>query len=181
MLLGVLLVIAAAALVFYNRRQDEQAGEEVALILTQLEEATSETQLESPDTTMPVISIDGRDYIGTLRAEGVGIDLPIIAMYEEEDCWTAPCRYSGSAYNDTMVICGHNMYAHFAPLLQMQAGDEVTFTDVNGNVFRYEVAQIYNLKPVAVQEMITGDWDLTLFTCTYSGAERVTVRCLRVD
>ena len=25
--------------------------------------------------------------------------------------------------------------------------------------------------------MTSGDWDLTLFTCTYGGQERYTVRC----
>jgi len=26
-----------------------------------------------------------------------------------------------------------------------------------------------------------GDWDLTLFTCTYSGMERITVRSIKED
>jgi sortase A len=33
------------------------------------------------------------------------------------------------------------------------------------------------LRPTAVEEMISGDWDLTLFTCTIGGATRVTIRC----
>ena len=35
------------------------------------------------------------------------------------------------------------------------------------------------LQPTAVEEMTSGDYDLTLFTCTYGGATRFTVRCLR--
>ncbi len=34
---------------------------------------------------------------------------------------------------------------------------------------------------VDVEEMITGDWDLTLFTCTLGGQTRVTVRCQLIE
>ena len=39
--------------------------------------------------------------------------------------------------------------------------------------------QVETLAPTAVDEMTGGDWDLTLFTCTYSGQARVTVRCVK--
>lgn len=178
---GLLLIIAAVALVQYNREQAKTAGEEAALVLTKLEKATSFTELESPDTDMPMISIDGKDYIGRVKIESAEIDLPILAAWDDNDAWTAPARFVGSAYDDSLVLCGHNMPTHFAPLLDLSPGDEVTFTDVNGNVFHYKVVQIYNLKPTQVTEMVTGDWDLTLFTCTYSGTERVTVRCERTE
>jgi sortase A len=34
------------------------------------------------------------------------------------------------------------------------------------------------LSPFAVEEMTSGDWDMTLFTCTVGGQSRVTVRCV---
>ena len=36
------------------------------------------------------------------------------------------------------------------------------------------------LDHTAVEDMISGEYDLTLFTCTYGGENRVTVRCDRV-
>ena len=36
------------------------------------------------------------------------------------------------------------------------------------------------LQPTAVEEMTAGEFDLTLFTCTYGGKSRVTVRYDRV-
>ena len=54
------------------------------------------------------------------------------------------------------------------------------FTDVDGNVYNYEVAELETLQPAAVDEMKSGEWDLTLFTCTIGGQTRVTVRCDRV-
>ena len=52
--------------------------------------------------------------------------------------------------------------------------------DVNGNVFTYEVTEVYTLGAEDVEEMVTGDeWDLTLFTCTLGGQSRITVRCVQ--
>ena len=48
---------------------------------------------------------------------------------------------------------------------------------MDGNVFRYEVVELETLMPTAIEEMTSGDWDLTLFTCTIGGGSRVTVRC----
>ena len=53
------------------------------------------------------------------------------------------------------------------------------FTDVDGNVFEYMVAETEKLRPEETAEMLSGDWDLSLFTCTYGGQMRLTVRCIR--
>ena len=66
-------------------------------------------------------------------------------------------------------------------LNNLSQGDEITFTDMDGNLFRYEVAALEVLSPFAVEEMTTGDWDLTLFTCTVGGQSRIAVRCESVE
>ena len=46
------------------------------------------------------------------------------------------------------------------------------------------LGQVYGLETLpetAVEEMRAGEWDLTLFTCTYDGRARVTVRCIRTE
>ena len=62
-------------------------------------------------------------------------------------------------------------------LSNLQEGDIITFTDAVGNEFTYGVAGIEILQPEEVDDMTSGQWPLTLFTCTYGGASRVTVRC----
>ena len=62
-------------------------------------------------------------------------------------------------------------------LSNLQEGDIITFTDAVGNEFTYSVAGIEILQPEEVDDMTSGQWSLTLFTCTYGGAGRVTVRC----
>ena len=48
---------------------------------------------------------------------------------------------------------------------------------MDGNVFNYEVVAKETLMPTAIEEMASGDWALTLFTCTVGGSYRVTIRC----
>ena len=52
---------------------------------------------------------------------------------------------------------------------------------MDGELIFYEVVGKDVLEPTAVEEMTSGDFDLTLFTCTYGGEFRVTVYCDKVD
>ena len=92
-----------------------------------------------------------------------------------------PCRYDGSAYTDGLIIAAHNYAAHFGNLKTLQGGDTITFTDMDQNVFTYEVVELEILQPTDIEEMESGDWDLTLFTCTVSGQSRVTIRCEQAE
>ena len=53
----------------------------------------------------------------------------------------------------------------------------MNFTDIDGNIFEYEAAEIQELEPTAIEEMTDSGWDLSLFTCTLGGQTRLTVRC----
>ena len=105
------------------------------------------------------------------------LSLPVMSDWSYPQLKKAPCRYVGSVYSHDVVICGHNYDRHFGRLKELVPGDEVRFTDMDGNVFRYSVCAVEQLAKTAVEEMQTGDWDLTLFTCTKGGVMRVTVRC----
>jgi sortase A len=48
---------------------------------------------------------------------------------------------------------------------------------MDGKITRYKVVGMGVLAPTAVEEMTAGNFDLTLFTCTYSGQNRVTIYC----
>jgi sortase A len=134
-----------------------------------------------PDMEMPVILKDGHEYIGILEIPSLNLELPIMSEWNYPNLKIAPCRYSGSAYQSNMVIAAHNYQSHFGRLRELNIGDAVTFTDVDGNQFHYTVADLEVLQPNAIDEMVNSDWDLTLFTCTIGGKTRVTVRCESQD
>lgn len=135
----------------------------------------------SPDMEMPMETIDGKAYIGILSLPSLGLELPVISKWSYSGLRTAPCRYSGSAYQNNLIICGHNYASHFGGLKRLREGDPAVFTDVDGNVFAYRMVEREILLPTSVEEMESGSWDLTLFTCTIGGQSRVTVRFERED
>lgn len=94
--------------------------------------------------------------------------------------WMALCRYSGSAYTDDMTICAHNSYAHFGFLYRMNTGDTAVLTDIDGNVFTYQLFEQEIMRPGDVEQLNSGEWDLTLFTCTFDGLQRRVFRFEKV-
>ncbi len=145
---------------------------------------TSETYIPDyvldPSMDMPVQTVGSIDCVGVLYIPSLGIELPIINELDYEYLRIAPCRYSGSAYTDDFVIAAHNYSTHFGQIHNLSIGHRIVFTDLSGNEFQYKVCDIQELEETAVEEMTTGDWDLTLFTCTLSGMARVTVRCEKI-
>ena len=135
-----------------------------------------------PEKEMPEIEIDGNYYIGILQVPALDLQLPVMAgEWSYPKLRIAPCRYSGSVYQDNLVVAAHNYASHFGNLYGLPAGTEISFTDADGNVFEYEIAWIETLGKYDVEDMVGGeDWDLTLFTCVYSGRQRYTIRCVRI-
>ena len=199
MILGLLLVVAALVLACYNIWDEQRAGLvsndllnslESAIVTEQQEEtargSTNQTRdqplyIQNPGMEMPVITIEQEDYLGTLTIPSLGLTLPVLDDWSYPKIKKAPCRYVGSVYQDDMVIAAHNYTTHFGSINKLRSGDTMTFRDADGNTFIYEVIELEILQPTDVEEMQTGDWDLTLFTCTVRGTSRVTVRCEKVD
>ena len=191
--IGLLLLAAALFLTAFNIVSDARAGKTAYTVLDQLAPETESPEISQPTPTpketvipdyilnpemaMPEEEVDGQKYIGVLRIPTLSLELPVISEWSYPSLQIAPCRYAGSAYLNNMVIAAHNYYSHFGYLKDLSQGDEVTFTDIDGNVFKYKVVEIETLSPFATEEMTSGDWALTLFTCTVGGQSRVTVRC----
>ncbi len=187
MVLGGLLILAAAALLLYNNWDNARAGSDAQDVLEVLQENTGDSGVNIPiynrpeNGEMDIIEIDGYEYIGTLTIPSLELELPVMSEWSYPGLKIAPGRYTGSAWTDDLVICGHNYTRHFGNLKYLETGDTLYFTDVNGNVFHYEVGEVIILQPTDVEEMIDSEWDLSLFTCTIGGRTRVTVRCMRTD
>lgn len=120
---------------------------------------------------------DGRDYYGIVSIPSLKLRLPVLTTYSEADLKLMPCRYAGTAEEGTLVIVGHNYLAHFGRLTKLKPGDELGFETEDKKTFRYEVTKIEYLGKTDVDAMLTGDWDLTLYTCTYSETSFLTIRC----
>ena len=130
----------------------------------------------SPDIEMPEARIDGNEYIGVLYLPTIDRRLPIISKCDNKKLKSSPCRYCGSVYSGDLVIAGHNYQKHLSNLKNLHIGDPATFTDCDGNVFSYRVIEIETISPDALDYLKTGDWDMTVFTCTFGGRTRAVAR-----
>lgn len=186
MVLGAVLVLAALSLFLWNRWDAQRAADSVAEILPQLVEEIEQEEQETDqdnerydDLLMTEVVIDGYAYIGYLTIPKLGLELPVMSEWDYPRLRIAPCRYSGSTKTNDLVIAAHNYERHFGLIYTLEAGDLVYFTDMDGVITSYTVAEVEILQPTDVEEMTLGDYALTLFTCTYGGKTRVTVRCDR--
>lgn len=208
-LAGILLLLCAGAWVVYNHLLQEQAGETARRSLEELVTKMPEpvvhapaetpvTELEltvldpaepvvvpdyllDPGMDMPEQEVDGIAYIGYLELPALSLKLPVCSETNEWYLKLAPCRFSGSAYQDDLVIGAHNYTTHFGSLGLLKYGDAVIFTDVDGNVFEYEVIDFETLQPNQGEDLRTGDWDLTLYTCTFNSESRLVLRCAKIE
>lgn len=196
--LGLLLLAAALFLAAYNRNESYQAQQQSDVVLEEMSQALEQTvpaqtvprqteppelpeAMEEPQREMPVRTIHGRDYIGVLTIPALNLELPVLSQWDYTNLRIAPCRYEGSVYNGSLILCAHNYSSHFGRLKSLREGDVVQFTDMDDNVYTYQVVGLETLSPTDVEGMESGDWDLTLFTCTVGGQSRVTVRLERTD
>lgn len=183
--LGAVLILAALSLFLWNQRENRAAGDYAENVLPriteQIKEDPEEAYPDPYDTAMTEKEIDGYAYVGELSMPTLGLELPVMSTWDYARLKLSPCRYAGSTKTDDLVICAHNYARHFGPIRNLTPGDPVYFTDMDGVTWRYQAAEVDILTPTDVEDMTAGDYDLTLFTCTYGGASRVTVRCQRME
>ena len=133
-----------------------------------------------PDMEMKVGEINGQSCVGVLTIPAMEKEFPVMEELNMYTLGWGPCKYFGTPYKDNFVIGAHNNSAHFGGLIRnVELGDEVTFVDMDGNVFRYTVEYIESLKPYEYDKMVESEWDLSLFTCTWDLGSRYTVRCMK--
>lgn len=191
---GLLLIAAALFLSAYNERESHEARDSARQVIAQLcdalpteagdDEAEPTTLPESlPDVQreMPVKTINGRDYIGVLSIPSLELELPVISQWDYAALKVAPCRYSGSLYQNNLIICAHNFATHFGKLKNLRVGDIAIFTDMEENAVTFQMVERETLEPTDLEGMEAGDWDMTLYTCTVGGQSRVTVRFVREE
>ena len=197
-ILGAALLLGALLLAQINQREDAAAQQAAMEVMPQLveqirERAEKNTEPTGPELQVPLellteedkkmteVEIDGHLYIGYISVPAVEIELPVMSSWSYPKLKIAPCRYTGSVRGEDMVLMAHNYNGHFKRISELEIGDDVFFTDMDGNEIRYQVVGKDVLESTAVEEMTAGDFDLTLFSCTYGGAARITIYCDRVN
>lgn len=176
-------ILIALIFLTHNVTEDYEVNENTKKIVSELKENVENDSnqqnryIDNPKMEMPIKQINEYDYIGYLKIEKLSLDLPIMSEWSYPLIRISPARFRGSIYENNMIILAHNYKAHFGYLNKLCSGDCVEFVDMYNNHFIYEVADIEKIKGDKMDELLSGNWDLTLFTCTLDGKSRVVVRC----
>lgn len=135
-----------------------------------------------PELEMPVRVVDDQEYIGILEISDISVKLPVISRMSYPKLKKAPCRYSGSAYTDDLVIGAHCYEKFFARLKNVSSGAQIKFTDMDGNVFIYRAVSKETIDEKNDDELKSGEWALSLFTCPVmtNTDKRIVLRCERI-
>jgi len=199
-ILGIACLLSSLGLVIYNRMEADAAEVTSRALLQDVQKQIvhptapqspreEESVPELPDKTIPEtqshkmrsVQLENEDCIGILSIPVLELELPVLTDWSYAKLKKAPCHYYGSCYDTDFVIAAHNYAAHFGKLAELRQGDLVLFTDTEGTTHGYEVVLRETLPPTAIEEMIASGFDLSLYTCTPGGANRVTVRCNKVN
>ncbi len=189
-------MLSALLLFLYNGLEDCRAGQQAELLMDDIHSAITEetdpttkpTEIEieiteSQETLpaeMPVVMIDGYEYIGYISIPDLELELPVMAEWDYNRLKIAPCRHFGSSRTDDLVVAAHNYKTHFASLSDLKSGAEVIFTDMDGIENRYVIMHDPKvLASDAVDAVQNSDYDLVLYTCTPGGTSRVVAFCNR--
>ena len=205
--MGLLFLLGSAALLIHNHQEDQRAGvaagEQLSLLVDRIqtqkdqqpatppsheEEQALEQELRPsvsteilPEEHMEEIEVEGNGYIGYLSFPTLEMDLPVMSDWSVQKLYTAPCHYFGTVDQGNLVIMAHNYQRHFGRITELRHGDPVIFVNIFGEAFFYSVELQEILPSNCIPELTAGEYDLTLFTCTYGGANRITVRCNESD
>lgn len=194
MAIATIAIIGAIGLLIYNNIEENRVKDDNEAVVTELEsnmdqysDLNDEGQVEKDLSWLDYgnsvgtdysKTINGITYIGILYFPSIeNLSVPVIDTCTDSLLKVSSCRYSGSMKDDNMIIAGHSYKAIFGKLASnMVVGDMVYFKDLAGNVYKYELKNIESLLPTDVKKMQEGDWDLTIFTCSYDNQKRLTYR-----
>jgi sortase A len=188
---GLVMLLGAAGLFIFNMCEnnlyDEESDGLADMVKTHIGETSPSEQTDPADRQdaqdnvpgLKVQYVENASVDGILTIPAVNLEKAVYDTWNDDLLRKSVCRYFGSPYTDDLVIAGHNYRNGFGKLKRLKAGDEVFFTDMKGNVTRYVVKQTEVIDGTDVTGMISGGWHLSLYTCTYGGKARFTVRCMK--
>jgi len=190
---GVIFVLSALSIYIHNQVMDNNARSFTDKVMYNIDEYIHHQKRQSDAITYTLpLNEEEKNYIqsdqicykyqnyaftGYISIPKLDLELPVMYDWSYDNLNICPCRYYGSVLTDDLVIAAHNYKSHFGNINDLINGDEVFYTDITGNSYEYEVSFVEILNPAETDKMTSGEYDLTLFTCTWSGSERIVVRC----
>ena len=180
--LGVFLIFLSLALLIGSEVSAKINCGKVEALAERLEAMLPATRQGDPvdysDPNMPVLHLEGRDYVALLQVPAYGVSLPVASDWST-NLTAGPCRFWGSAYDSSLILGGSHRAGQLDFCGRLDIGDKITITDMAGARFTYETVKIERSPNADAEKLLAGQWDLTLFVRDSASTNYILVRCLR--
>jgi sortase (surface protein transpeptidase) len=153
--MAALLAVAAVCIAGWWLYSGQQGSAKADSVMRTLHEIVPGLGDESTDSAgvgrdpLAAINIEGVDIVGVLEIPALNINAPVTSKDCSEEYF--------ASWLDGSPVQGHFMVKGgrddlFRKLAKLKPGDRVTFTDIDGVQYRYEVTTQYHLKKWDVGE-----------------------------
>lgn len=175
---GAALIVAAAGLLFFNMRGlDIDVDNAVVQIEKLMPKITECVPQEKGNNSMPSMEIDGESYVALLEMEMFKFKMPVRSVWDKKAVGAVPCKYSGSVYDNTLVLAATDEKGQMDFVNDVNTGDRLTVTTMRGEQFSYKVVRVENSNTATSEELNEDGYDLTIFV-EYSGhTDYLFIRC----
>lgn len=163
--LGIALIIASLIIVLYSHISASKANEANSRTVSALNSLMPETHNgffdDRTDTSMPTVELKKMDYIGIIEIPLYNSKLPVAAKWSNREAEKTPCRYSGSVYDGSLIIGASETQFEWADIISI--GEKITFTDMTGAVFSYNISDIEVSDKADTDTLLSESFDLSIF------------------
>ena len=182
LILGACLVLISLGMLLFTQirlhtgtQRSRQTAQKIQALLP---EKTQGIPGNTPHTGMPVLEVDGVDYVGILEVPAFGITLPVADHWDSKKLASGPARFCGSVYESSLVIGGADYAGQFGFCDKIENGSIITVTDMTGVQFSYTVVRVDRASSAKGQWLQDGQSDLTRFCRDMYAMEYIAVRCV---
>ena len=153
---------------------------------TKAEQSKTKTNSNSKQTTV-VSQYQGLSTIGKIEIPKTGVNMPILSKVTVKGMEIAPCLlYSTGTMNisGNHLIVGHNYNNIFSKNKNLQIGDKIYITTLDGNRLQYTIYNKFFTSPEDMSYMkrdTNNQPEITLSTCTEDDNTRLILSAKIVD
>lgn len=181
LLLAISVIMGGNAL-YKDKQADARSTQRVSALknrMTAPEGGTSSADVSAEDASSKG---DGEEFAGILLIPALEKELPVASSFSYDILKDYPCLY-GQEYLEPgrLLIAAHSYKSQFGDIGKLKPGSQISFIDLSGETNGYTVTKVEVLGGSDVEKMLSGDWDLTLFTCNLFSNKRITVRCSLIN
>lgn len=179
--IGAVLVIASVGILVASQVAEHRYADNAKVLVSELRSLMPEIKSGVPDdrvnTAMPMLEVDGENFVGILEIPLYETALPIYAAWDTAAVSAYPCRYTGSMYDGSLIIGGKDADGQLSCMRTISDGDAVYITDVTGIRYTYTVTSVLKTKDVSTENLTAENAELVLFVRNAYALDYTVVRC----